>query len=148
MGTLDYSRHCASVRFSRSVRSSAQGKLAARHGDLYEHGSAGLRGRRLVRGIMCCLLGGLLLLYNARSIYEVRPCRKMLCSQIGRAPSAFGVVRWKCWTSRTSSSLSYLNNFLPPILAAALSLPSKLRPVNPTVPPYCAFLYLRSASRK
>jgi hypothetical protein len=42
----------------------------------------------------------------------------------------------------------YLNNFLPPILAAALSLPSRLRPVNPTVPPYCAFLYLRSASRK
>lgn len=42
----------------------------------------------------------------------------------------------------------YLNNFLPPILAAALSLPSRLRPVNPTVPPYCAFLYLRNASRK
>ena len=42
----------------------------------------------------------------------------------------------------------YLNNFLPPILAAALSLPSRLNPVNPTVPPYCAFLYLRSASRK
>ena len=30
----------------------------------------------------------------------------------------------------------YLNNFRPPIRAAAFSFPSRLSPVKPTIPPY------------
>ena len=50
--------------------------------------------------------------------------------------------------TRDACPQAHRNSLLPPFLLATVSLPSKLNPVKPTVPPSLLNLYLLNASRR